>query len=93
LAALGATLPLSVAVPPPEARSIADIWSALGGELKPSLDVVITVPFPVSPTYDVAPPVTEGAVVAVRGLDGEPGDSRPRMTRKRRDGDGAGADT
>ncbi|MEU5686117.1 DUF4255 domain-containing protein [Streptomyces venezuelae] len=92
LAALRATLPLSVAVPPPESRSIADIWSALGGELKPSLDVVITVPFPVSPTYDVAPPVTEGAVVGVRGLDGEPADSRPRMMRKRRDDNGAEAD-
>ncbi|MEU6992833.1 DUF4255 domain-containing protein [Streptomyces sp. NPDC046465] len=89
LAALQATLPLTVAVPPTESRSIADVWSALGGELKPSLDVVITVPFPVSPTYTVAPPVTEGAVVAVRGFDGEPGDARPRMLRKQRD-DGAG---
>ncbi len=26
-------------------RSISDIWSALGGELKPSLDLVIAVPF------------------------------------------------
>ncbi|MCF3125340.1 DUF4255 domain-containing protein [Streptomyces arenae] len=104
LAALRATLPLSVAVPPPESRAIADIWSALGGELKPSLDVVITVPFPVSPVYDVAPPVTEGAVVTVRGKNGEPGDARPRMLRTTRqdggtrqdgtagqDDDGAGA--
>ncbi|MEU8958992.1 DUF4255 domain-containing protein [Streptomyces sp. NPDC048518] len=89
LAALRATLPLTVAVPPPESRSIADIWSALGGELKPSLDVVITVPFPVSPTYEVAPPVTEGAVVGVRGIDGVPGDAKPRMLRTQR-GDGAG---
>ncbi|MFH8610339.1 DUF4255 domain-containing protein [Streptomyces sp. NPDC018029] len=85
LAALRAPLPLTVAVPPTESRSLADVWSALGGELKPSLDVVITVPFPVSPTYPVAPPVTEGAVVGVRGIDGEPGDSRPRMLRKQRD--------
>ncbi|WP_037896772.1 DUF4255 domain-containing protein [Streptomyces sp. NRRL S-920] len=84
LTALGAPLPLGVAVPP-ESRSIADIWSALGGELKPSLDVVVIVPFPVSPAYDVAPPVTEGAVV-VRGIDGEPGDSRPRPLRIRPEG-------
>ncbi|MFE1171916.1 DUF4255 domain-containing protein [Streptomyces sp. NPDC058773] len=83
LRALEASIPLTVAVPPPESRSIADIWSALGGELKPSLDVVITVPFPVSPSYDVAPPVTEGAVAVVRGLDGVPGDSEPRMLRSR----------
>lgn len=81
LRALKASIPLTVAVPPPESRSIADIWSALGGELKPSLDVVLTVPFPVSPSYAVAPPVTEGAVAVVRGLDGVPGDSQPRMLR------------
>lgn len=81
LRALEVSIPLTVAVPPPESRSIADIWSALGGELKPSLDVVITVPFPVSPSYEVAPPVTEGAVTVVRGLDGVPGDSAPRMLR------------
>lgn len=81
LRALRATIPLTVAVPPPESRSIADIWSALGGELKPSLDVVITVPFPVTPTYEVAPPVTEGAAVVVRGVDGTPDDSALRMLR------------
>ncbi|MYU50611.1 MULTISPECIES: Pvc16 family protein [Streptomyces] len=81
LTALRAPLPVSIAVPPAESRSIADIWSALGGELKPSLDLVIMVPFPVSPTYPVAPPVTEGAVAVVRGLHGEPNDSQPRMLR------------
>ncbi|MGX1851627.1 DUF4255 domain-containing protein [Streptomyces sp. NPDC055299] len=81
LRALEVTIPITVAVPPPESRSIADIWSALGGELKPSLDVVITVPFPVRPSYEVAPPVTEGAAVVVRGVDGRPDDSRLRMLR------------
>lgn len=81
LRGLAVSIPLTVAVPPPESRSIADIWSALGGELKPSLDVVVTVPFPVSPSYEVAPPVTEGAVTVVRGIDGVPGDSQPRMLR------------
>ncbi|MEV4426267.1 DUF4255 domain-containing protein [Streptomyces sp. R-07] len=78
---IAATLPLSVAVPPAESRSLADIWSALGGELKPSLDVVVTTPFPVTPVYEVAPPVTE-AEVLVRGIDGVPGDSRPRLRRR-----------
>ncbi|MEU7074578.1 DUF4255 domain-containing protein [Streptomyces narbonensis] len=75
------SLPLAVAVPPAESRSLADIWSALGGELKPSLDVVVSTPFPVTPAYEVAPPVTEGQVV-VRGTDGAQGDSRPRMMRR-----------
>ncbi|MEU4104654.1 DUF4255 domain-containing protein [Streptomyces tanashiensis] len=78
---IATSLPLSVAVPPAESRSLADIWSALGGELKPSLDVVVTTPFPVTPVYEVAPPVTE-AEVLVRGIDGVPGDSRPRVRRR-----------
>ncbi|MFF5639306.1 DUF4255 domain-containing protein [Streptomyces sp. NPDC012825] len=75
-------LPLSVAVPPAESRSLAEIWSALGGELKPSLDVVVVTPFPVAPAYDPAPPVTVGAELVVRGIDGVPADSRPRMLRR-----------
>ncbi|MFE0648572.1 DUF4255 domain-containing protein [Streptomyces sp. NPDC059534] len=78
---ISTALPISVAVPPAESRSLADIWSALGGELKPSLDVVITTPFPVAPVYDVAPPVTEAEIV-VRGADGVPGDARPRIVRR-----------
>ncbi|MFJ8660010.1 DUF4255 domain-containing protein [Streptomyces sp. NPDC093795] len=78
---IAASLPLTVAVPPAESRSFADIWSALGGELKPSLDVVITTPFPVTPVYDVAPPVTEAEIV-VRGTDGVPAATRPRMIRR-----------
>ncbi|MFJ9345289.1 DUF4255 domain-containing protein [Streptomyces sp. NPDC101237] len=67
---LGLTVALSVAGIQTEARSLAEIWSALGGELKPSLDVVITAPFPAYPEYDAGPPVTEGAVVRVRaGLE------------------------
>jgi hypothetical protein len=55
-----------------EARSLAEIWSALGGELKPSLDVVVTAPFPAFREYDAGPPVTEGAAVRVRAYDGVP---------------------
>ncbi|MFD3581970.1 DUF4255 domain-containing protein [Streptomyces sp. NPDC058683] len=67
---LGLTVSLSVAGIQTEARSLAEIWSALGGELKPSLDVVITAPFPAYPEYDAGPPVTEGAAVRVReGLE------------------------
>jgi hypothetical protein len=44
LAATGLQVPITVGLPPPEDRAFADVWSALGGELKPSLDVVITAP-------------------------------------------------
>ncbi|WP_405805266.1 DUF4255 domain-containing protein [Streptomyces sp. NBC_01187] len=70
LAALDLTVPLTVAGIQTESRSLAEIWSALGGMLKPSLDLVITVPFPAHPDYDAGPPVTEGAVVRTRELDG-----------------------
>ena len=53
---------MTVALPPPEDRSIAYVWSALGGELKPSLDLVITAPLDVSRKIDAAPPVLEHGV-------------------------------
>lgn len=81
LAELGLAIPITVAVPPSESRSLADIWSALGGELKPSLDVVITAPIPVSPEYPAGPPVTEWTAVKVRSTDGTLDDS-PQRTRR-----------
>lgn len=78
LAGLGLSVQLTVAGLHTEARSLADIWSALGGELKPSLDVVITAPFLASPDYRVGPPVTEGLGVRVRGTDGGSDDGPTR---------------
>ena len=78
LAALGLTVPISVASLSTEARSTAEIWSALGGELKPSIDVVVTAPMPSYPEYDAGPPVTEvGARVS--GFDGTLEDSPERQ--------------
>ncbi|GAA2057340.1 MULTISPECIES: DUF4255 domain-containing protein [Streptomyces] len=62
LAELGIAIPMTIALPPPEDRSFADVWSALGGELKPSLDLVISVPVTESPVYPAGPPVTDGGV-------------------------------
>ncbi|GGM03561.1 hypothetical protein GCM10010129_53780 [Streptomyces fumigatiscleroticus] len=81
LGALGLSVPLTVAGIQTESRSLAEIWSALGGELKPSLDLVVTAPFPAYPEYDAGPPVTEGAAVRVRGLDGDPPESGERAHR------------
>ncbi|MCU4748371.1 MULTISPECIES: DUF4255 domain-containing protein [Streptomyces] len=71
LRALGMPVLLTVAGPHGEARSLADIWSALGGELKPSVDVTLTAPFPLTPEYDVAPPIKQ-AVVRARGMSDGP---------------------
>jgi hypothetical protein len=91
LGALGLTVPLSVAGLHTESRSLAEIWSALGGELKPSLDLVVTVPFPAFPEYDAGPPVTEGAAIRVRGMDGSLEGSQERAHRP--DRPAAGPDT
>ncbi|MCX4675642.1 DUF4255 domain-containing protein [Streptomyces sp. NBC_01433] len=64
LAEIGAAVPMSIALPPPEDRSFADVWSALGGELKPSLDLVVSVPVTASPTYVAGPPVGDGGLQA-----------------------------
>jgi hypothetical protein len=61
LAEIGLPVTISVALPPPEDRSFADVWSALGGELKPSLDVVVTAPVDDGRRYSVGPPV-EGEI-------------------------------
>ncbi|MFI0409274.1 DUF4255 domain-containing protein [Actinomadura sp. 3N508] len=59
LASAGTGVPVTVGVPPAEPRAITDLWSALGGELKPSLDVVVLAPFPEPPDSGARPPVTE----------------------------------
>ncbi|WP_329411916.1 DUF4255 domain-containing protein [Streptomyces sp. NBC_00704] len=81
LRALGLAMPLTVAGIQTESRSLAEIWSALGGELKPSLDLVVTAPVPAYPEYDAGPPVTEGAAVRLRGIDGDPPESGERAHR------------
>lgn len=57
----GETTPvlLTVALPPTEDRSIADVWSAMGGELKPSLDLVVTAPLSIARSLEAGPPVLE----------------------------------
>ena len=49
----------SVAVPVGQDKQISEVWSALGGELKPSLDLAIVAPMSVGKTMHVGPPVTE----------------------------------
>jgi hypothetical protein len=56
-------LPLTLAIPPPEDRALSDVWSALGGELKPSLDLVVVAPWDLNRTVPSAPPVTRPAAV------------------------------
>ncbi|MGH3755306.1 MAG: DUF4255 domain-containing protein [Pseudonocardiaceae bacterium] len=96
LAELGLPVPLSVALPPPEDRSFADVWTALGGELKPSLDIVVSAPLDTGRSYPAGPPVREGLGVDFGDSVGERGDGvvrrhvpapvvgEPAMSRTRR---------
>lgn len=49
----------TIALPLPPERALSEVWSALGGELKPSLDLVVTTPFVTARYQEVGPPVTE----------------------------------
>src|SRR3954447_10227681 len=80
LAETGLPVEVSVALPPPEDRSFADVWSALGGELKPSLDLVVTAPVDSGRLFPGGPPVDRPLNLAFGGAGGaqrDPVRSRP----------------
>jgi hypothetical protein len=60
---------ISVALPTPADRSLADVWSALGGELKPSLDVVVNTPFDTARVAAAGPPVVSPPQVDVEFME------------------------
>ena len=72
LADLGMPVAVSIALPPPEDRSFADVWTALGGELKPSLDVVISAPTWTGRVYEAGAPVDKPPRVSIGGSAGWP---------------------
>ncbi len=53
---------LRVAGPVSEGRAATDVWSALGGELKPAINLMVTAPLTGEWT-PAGPPVTEGVVL------------------------------
>lgn len=71
---------IDVGQPPSQDRSIADVWSALGGELKPSLDLVVTAPIIVRRTTPFGPPVLAGPLI---GLTGPGGGAEPAAPNRR----------
>ena len=77
LSAAALPVPVTVALPPPEDRAFADVWTALGGELKPSLDLVVSAPVTAAPLYEAGPPVSEDGMVLHLGDDPVPPETRP----------------
>ena len=70
----GLAVPMTIGLPPPEDRAFADVWSALGGELKPSLDLVVVAPVDTGVSYPAGKPVSEGLRVGVDDLVSGGGD-------------------
>jgi hypothetical protein len=68
-----ANLPVYIDVgqPASQERSLADIWSALGGELKPSLDVVVTAPVVVQRSAPFGAPILEGPDIGLTASGGQ----------------------
>ncbi len=71
LAELALPVPVTVALPPPEDRSFADVWSALGGELKPSLDIVVSAPTDTGQQYHAGAPVEQPPRIVLGGNGGQ----------------------
>jgi Pvc16 N-terminal domain len=72
-------MPITVALPPPEDRALSDVWTALGGELKPSLDLVITAPVDSKSEEVAGKPVLEEPRISIAGEE-------PNGKRRRRGG-------
>ncbi len=70
LADQGVPVRSTIAQPPPEDRALSDTWSALGGELKPSLDLVVTAAVDARGLADVAPLVLEEPRFTMAGPEG-----------------------
>lgn len=59
---------LAVGLPPEEDRSFADVWSALGGELRPSIDVVVSIPLDAGRSFATGPAVEKPLEVDLSNL-------------------------
>jgi len=88
LAEVGFPVPVSIALPPPEDRSFADVWSALGGELKPSLDIVVSAPTWTGRVYPAAPLTQSPPAVSMGGVhdDWPPRELSPSSARAQANG-------
>lgn len=78
----GPTVGVGLAQPPSQDRALSDIWSSLGGELKPSLDVVVIAAAPYRVDTAIAPPVLDDPKVVVKASDYENAHA-PRRRRRR----------
>jgi Pvc16 N-terminal domain len=67
---------VGIALPPPEERSISDVWSALGGDMRAALDLAVIAPFDPSRVLVAPPPVEEAKVTVMDRNNGATGNGR-----------------
>jgi hypothetical protein len=91
LSEAGLPVYLNIALPPPQDRSISDVWSALGGELKPSLDLVVNAPVAVRRSKAAPPAVLEEPKIVVQRPDAEAETAAGGKARGKGPGRGVGA--
>jgi hypothetical protein len=75
---------LTIGLPLPPERSLNDVWSALGGELKASLDLILTTPIVTGRQLFVGPPVLEEPRIGVSGPTIEPEQAGGKVSAKAR---------
>ena len=68
---------VTIALPRPPDRPVSDVWTALGGELKPSLDLIVTAPVETGRHRKVGPPAREERI-NLRGSKEEVSEPRER---------------
>jgi hypothetical protein len=87
LAGLERPIITQVALALDEDRTYTNIWGAIGGELKPAVNVVCIAPFDVSRTLPFGPPVTEEPRITVARPDTDQAETmRPRSRKDGGDG-------
>jgi Pvc16 N-terminal domain len=69
LADAGRPILTQIAIANDEDTAYSQVWSALGGELKPALNLAVIAPFDVSRAVPVGPPVTEQPRIAIARPD------------------------
>ncbi|TDD52746.1 DUF4255 domain-containing protein [Saccharopolyspora elongata] len=79
LAELGLTVSFEAGGTMAEGRSASDVWSALGGQLKPSINLRVTAPL-AGERIPAGPPVTEGVVLHAES-SGDPVNESARRLR------------
>jgi hypothetical protein len=85
LAEQGEPIRITIALPRPPDRPVSDVWTALGGELKPSLDLIVTAPVETGRRRHAGPPVREEPRISFQGSKGESERPREGPRRKRKE--------